>query len=122
MMNGCDCMKLTQTELERKADLIVEKLGCSLNEAKDVVAHDKLVEGGADPYPLQKDRKSAERKAKTVSSGQRKRKPNEDKRELIDRIVNELSEYSPKILNPEREIEFTKGNTRYKLVLSVPRK
>lgn len=115
-------MKLTQAEIERKADLIVEKLGCSLNEAKDVVAHDKLVEGGADPYPLQKSRKSAERKAKTVSSGQRKRKPNEDKRELIDRIVNELSEYSPKILNPEREIEFTKSNVRYKLVLSVPRK
>ena len=115
-------MKLTQAEIERKADLIVEKLGCSLNEAKDVVAHDKLVEGGADPYPLQKDKKSAARKAKTASSGQRKRKPNEDKRELIDRIVNELSEYSPKILNPEREVEFTKGNVRYKLVLSVPRK
>lgn len=115
-------MRLTQAELERKADLIVEKLGCSLNEAKDVVAHDKLVEGGADPYPLQKSGKNAERKVKTVSSGQRKRKPNEDKRELIDRIVNELSEYSPKILNPEREVEFTKGNVRYKLVLSVPRK
>lgn len=115
-------MRLTQAELERKADLIVEKLGCSLNEAKDVVAHDKLVEGGADPYPLQKNEKSAERKMKTASSGQRKRKPNEDKRELIDRIVNELSEYSPKILNPEREVEFTKGNVRYKLVLSVPRK
>lgn len=115
-------MKLTKAEIERKADLIVEKLGCSLNEAKDVVAHDKLVEGGADPYPLQKDKKSAERKAKTVSTGQRKRKHNEDKRELIDRIVNELSEYGPKILNPEREVEFTKGNVRYKLVLSVPRK
>lgn len=51
-------MKLTQTEIERKADLIVEKLGCSLNEAKDVVAHDKLVEGGADPYPLQKNGKA----------------------------------------------------------------
>ena len=121
-MNGCDWMKLTQTELEHKADLIVEKLGCSLAEANDIVAHDKLVEGGADPYPLQKNGKSAERKAKTASSGQRKRKPNEDKRELIDRIVNELSEYSPKILNPEREVEFTKGNIRYKLVLSVPRK
>lgn len=115
-------MRLTQAELERKADLIVEKLGCSLNEAKDIVAHDKLVEGGADPYPLQKSGKSAERKMKTTSSGQRKRKPNEDKRELIDRIVNELSEYSPKVLNPEREVEFTKGNVRYKLVLSVPRK
>ena len=44
-------MKLTQSELERKADFIVEKLGCSLTEAKDVVAHDKLVESGADPYP-----------------------------------------------------------------------
>lgn len=115
-------MKLTQAELERKADLIVEKLGCSLAEANDIVAHDKLVEGGADPYPLQKNEKSAERKVKTVSTGQRKRKPNEDKRELIDKIVNELSEYSPKILNPEREVEFTKGNVRYKLVLSVPRK
>jgi hypothetical protein len=115
-------MKLTQSEIERKADLIVEKLGCSLAEANDIVAHDKLVEGGADPYPLQKNGKSAERKVKTVSTGQRKRKPNEDKRELIDRIVNELSEYSPKILNPEREVEFTKGNVRYKLVLSVPRK
>ncbi len=115
-------MKLIQAEIERKADLIVEKLGCSLSEAKDVVAHDKLVEGGADPYPLQKSGKSAERKVKTVSSGQRKRKPNEDKRELIDRIVNELSEYNPKVLNPEREVEFTKGNVRYKLVLSVPRK
>ena len=115
-------MKLTQSELERKADFIVEKLGCSLAEANDVVAHDKLVEGGADPYPLQKSRKSAERKVKTVSSGQRKRKPNEDKRELIDRIVNELSEYSPKVLNPEREVEFAKDNVRYKLVLSVPRK
>lgn len=115
-------MKLTQQELERKADFIVEKLGCSLNEAQDIVTHDKLVEGGADPYPLKNSGKSAERKVKTVSSGQRKRKPNEDKRELIDRIVNELSEYNPKVLNPEREVEFTKGNVRYKLVLSVPRK
>lgn len=115
-------MKLTQQELERKADFIVEKLGCSLAEAQDIVAHDKLVEGGANPYPLKSSGKSAERKVKTVSSGQRKRKPNEDKRKLIDRIVNELSEYSPKVLNPEREVEFTKGNVRYKLVLSVPRK
>lgn len=115
-------MKLTQSELERKADLIVEKLGCSLSEAAEIIASDKAIDKGADPYPLQESRKSAERKVKTASSGQRKRKPNKDKRELIDRIVNELSEYSPKILNPEREIEFTKGNVRYKLVLSVPRK
>lgn len=55
----------------------------------------------------------------------RERKPNEDKRILIQTIVNALSadcDAPMEVTNIEREINFTYGGKKYKIVLSCPRK
>lgn len=36
----------------------------------------------------------------------RERKPDEEKRELIQRLAEALADFSPEVINPEREIRF----------------
>ena len=112
-----------------RLDLLVEKLGCSLNEAAEIVASDKAIDGGADPYPLTKEQKQAVRKATQATAGKPrahgyKRKSNGSKQRLILAITKSLEEIVEQleIVNCERELTFVYKDVKYKLVLSCPRK
>ena len=62
---------------------------------------------------------------KEKSTVKRERKPDEDKREIIELISDAiLSNFSEEIniINPEREFEFFVKNKKYKITLSCPRK
>lgn len=111
---------------DERLDLLVEKLGCSLAEAAEIVASDKAIDGGADPYPLTNEQKQAVRKA---TQGPRKktsvrtRKRDENKYEIMSLIVSALKlDCTMEIVNPEREILLNYKGIKYKLVLSCPRK
>ena len=113
---------------------IAIKLEISVEEAKALLESDKEIEKGADPFPLTEEQKKTEKemrlagKAPTVYNfTKRERKPNPDKRELIN-AIEEMLTYSDiqadnvSITNPERQIDFTFKGVKYRVVLSAPRK
>lgn len=110
------------------------KLGMSEAEAKQVLADDKRIDRGEDLFPLSTEQKQAEKKMRQADRAPtlykfttRERKPNEPKRELIA-AIEEMLTYSDiqaegvTITNPERQIDFEFRGTRYRIVLSAPRK
>ena len=113
---------------------IAAKLEISVEEAKALLDDDKKIEQGEDLFPLTEEQKKTEKemrlagKAPTVYNfSNRERKPNPDKRELIN-AIEEMLTYSDiqaenvSITNPERQIDFVWKNTRYRIILSAPRK
>lgn len=109
-----------------RLDFLVEKLECSLSEAADIVASDKAIDKGADPYPLTKEQKQAVRKATQSprkKASTRTRKRDENKYEIMSLIVSALKfDCTIEIVNSEREILLNYKGIKYKLVLSCPRK
>ena len=112
------------------------KLGMSEAEAREVLAADKAIDRGEKmPFDLPKDKEKATRQYRQADRAKpfipdlkpRKRKPNEEKRELIAAIeemltYSDIQAESVTITNPERQIDFTYSGTRYRIVLSAPRK
>lgn len=112
---------------EQVLESLVNKLGCSLVEAMDIVKADYEIDKGKDIFPLSDNQKQVSRKMKTVTSSnhnhkKRTIKPNETKLTIIDKIVKAMSEYNPEVINPQREVILTVSNVKYKIVLSCPRK
>ena len=78
---------------EQIAEKLVEKLNCSLIEAKDIIQTDKKIDGGADPYPLSNEQAQAAKKVRsTTSKKPRATKVNDDKRTTIFLII---ASYNP---------------------------
>lgn len=112
-----------------RLDFLVEKLDCSLSEAADIVASDKAIDKGNDPYPLTKEQKQAVRKATQATAGKPrahgyKRTANYEKQKIILTITKALEGMIEQleIVNCERELTFIYKDVKYKLVLSCPRK
>lgn len=74
----------------------------------------------AEQQKVSKEMKQADRK-KSTATVKRERKANNDKRFLIETIASAVGA-DVEIVNPEREITFTHNGTKYKVVLSQPRK
>lgn len=110
------------------------KLGMTEAEARQVLEDDKLIDKGEKmPFDLSKNQeketrqyRQADRKKPFVPDLKtRERKPNEAKRELIDKISKTLLDLDAVeiiISNPERQIDFAYNGVRYRIVLSAPRK
>ena len=115
------------------------KLGMSEAEARQVLEDDKKIDRGEKmPFDLTaaqekevKKYRQADRKPFVPNLKPRERKPNEDKRELIAAFEEVLTHYDIQadtraekviVTNPERQIDFEYRGTRYRIVLSAPRK
>lgn len=118
------------------------KLGMSEAEAREVLIADKAIDRGEKmPFDLPKDKEKATRQYRQADRAKpfipdlkpRERKPNEDKRFLIDALVwalttdieqegDNVNANDVVVTNPERQIDFTYNGTRYRIVLSAPRK
>ena len=118
------------------------KLGMSEAEACEVLAADKAIDRGEPmPFDLPKDKEKATRQYRQADRAKpfipdlkpRERKPNEDKRFLIDALVwalttdidqvgDNVNADDVVVTNPERQIDFSYNGTRYRIVLSAPRK
>ena len=111
------------------------KLGMSEAEAREVLAADKAIDRGEKmPFDLPKDKEKATRKYRQADRAKpfipdlkpRERKPNEDKRQIMsvieEMLVYDLHAENLLIANTERQVDFTYNGTRYRIVLSAPRK
>lgn len=112
------------------------KLGLTEAEAKQVLEDDKRIDRGEKmPFDLSKEQEKATRgyrqsdrkKPMVPDLKPRERKPNNDKRYLIDAIeemltTSEVQADEVVITNPERQIDFTYNGVKYRVVLSAPRK
>lgn len=116
---------------------LMKKLDLTPAELAELKAYDKAVDRGEEPIPLTADQKKvekqmrqADRKPTAYKFTTRERKPNDDKRFLIDllnsALVNSDNEGfgelpQIEITNAEREINFVFNDKKYKIVLSCPR-
>lgn len=118
----------------------LRKVGLTEEEIADVLKCDKEIDRGANLFPLDPELEEGAKKARradrtdTPKKAVRERKPNEDKRRLVEFLKNALenevclslteTDYIGtvvEIVNPEREFLFTYNGTKYKVVLSCPR-
>ena len=116
-------------EKEKTIQLYMKKLDLSREEAEQMwqdEQEDNLPELTTEQKAVAKEMAQADRKKETTPR-KRERKPDENKRLLINALVDCLLEASPdemedvSIINPEREIEFRYCGDRYRLTLSKPR-
>lgn len=108
-------------------------LGCSEQEAQDVIATDKKIDKGEKLFPLNPEEEKASKKARRAptvynfDTSKRKKVENLVKRDLIQQLfqfLNSLNEVitNIQIVNPERIISFdVQGNT-YEFTLVQKRK
>lgn len=114
-------------------------LGISRDEAIQLIADDEAVDKmtrtsdinadlTAEQLKASKENRKADHKKQTVykfDTTKRKRAENAGKRGLIETIQNALADYgcsNIEVTNVERELVFFSDGTKYKIVLSAPRK
>lgn len=114
------------------AENLMNTLNCSKADALDIIAQDKAIDKGANPFPLTKEQEQVSKKMRGVGRAptaykftKRERKPSKAKQDLIDLLSNCLLANGASyvgINNPEREFSFIYDNVTYKITMSVPRK
>ena len=117
------------------AEELSKVLKISIPEAKQVLEMDKRIDRGEKLFELPPELEAGAKKArradrKKVENVKRERKPDEDKRELIQYLESKLEDAhhydmdlgNITITNPEREMEFTYNGIKYRLTLMRPRK
>ena len=115
------------TEVEN----IMQLLGSSEEQAKQVIEDDKRIDKGeklfeltAEQQAVAKKYRQGDRKPTVYNFNTRERKADNDKRELIallNATLNEVTETEPTVTNPERQIDFLYKGKKYRVVLSAPR-
>ena len=122
----------TQIQAMRKLGMTEEEIAELLEADKKIDQGEKLFELSAEQEKASKQARQADRKPKAYdldnTGGKRSKKANEDKQYLIKAIQTGLKTYcggldeaSIETQNPEREFTFTYNDTKYKVVLSMPR-
>lgn len=113
---------------------LAKRLNISVDEARQVQEDDKRIDRGEKLFELPPELEAGAKKARQtgtrkVTEVKRERKPDEDKRELIQYLESSLEDAYPDldlgnitITNPEREMEFTYNGKKYRLTLACPRK
>lgn len=118
------------------AEKLANSLKISIEEAKQVLEIDKRIDRGEKLFELPPELEAGAKKArradrKKVENVKRERKPDEDKRWLIQYLTVALEDADCDldtnlenivVVNPERELEFTYNGIKYRLTLMRPRK
>ena len=116
----------------------MRKQGYTEEEIEDMLKCDQEIDRGANLFPLSAELEKGAKKARradrtdTPKKASRERKPNNDKRFLIDALVwavttdieqagDNVLATDVEIINPEREFLFTYNGTKYKVTLACPR-
>lgn len=109
---------------------IMQVLGVSEEEAREILATDKAIERGADPFPLtdaeekaSKEARRAEQDKATRKQTAKPKKVDADKAEIISVLDDALCDLvdNVEVINPEREILFYFNERKFKITLSAPR-
>ena len=111
-------------------------LKISRDEAIQLIEDDKRIDKGEKLFILTPEQEKASKKARSAGrkpkttvykfdTTKRKKPENKNKSDLISVITGALTEHGAEnleLINPEREFTFTMDGTKYKIVLSLPRK
>ena len=111
-------------------------LKISREEAIQLIEEDKRIDKGEKLFSLTPEQEKASKKARSAGrkpkttvykfdTTKRKKPENKNKSDLISVITGALTEHGAEnleLINPEREFTFTMDGTKYKIVLSLPRK
>lgn len=111
-------------------------LKISRDEAIQLIEDDKRIDKGEKLFSLTPEQEKASKKARSAGrkpkttvykfdTNKRKKPENKNKSDLISVITGALTEHGAEnleLINPEREFTFTMDGTKYKIVLSLPRK
>lgn len=111
-------------------------LKISREEAIQLIEDDKRIDKGEKLFSLTPEQEKASKKARSAGrkpkttvykfdTTKRKKPENKNKSDLISVITSALTEHGAEnleLINPEREFTFTMDGTKYKIVLSLPRK
>lgn len=118
---------------EKKIESFIEILGISREEAIQLLEDDKKIDKGQKLFELTPEQKQASKKARQADrkptvykfdTSKRKRPANESKRFLVETLKQALENAgaSVEVTNIEREMILMFEDTKYKVVLSAPRK
>ena len=118
--------------MDEKIANLMRKLDCTEAEAKDIIAQDAIIDKGGNPFPLTEEQEKASKKARGVGRQPtaykftpREKKANLTKQGIITLLTETMTTYGATDLtvsNAEREFLFMLDGTKYKVVLSCPRK
>ena len=115
---------------------LAKRLNISVEEARQVQEDDKRIDRGEKLFELSPELEAGAKKARKtgtrkVTEVKRERKPDENKRWLIQYLAVALEDADCDldtnlenivVINPERELEFTYSGIKYRLTLACPRK
>ena len=125
--------KQIQYPTDEWLDKYVDKHGCSLEDAECAWWDAQIDKGNPTPFDLTPEQEKESRKAnrpkatKSVDAygkeRKRERKPNEDKRLLIDCLTDALRDFDNcEVVNPERQVDFHLNGVHYSVTLTAHRK
>ena len=109
---------------------LMEVLGVSEEEAREIQQTDREIDRGANPFPLTPEEEKASKEARITAGDKTKRKATErpkkvdaDKTEIISVLDDALCDLvdNVEVINPEREIIFYFNGRKFKITLSAPR-
>ena len=116
-------MELTAKDWE-KIDELVDTLGISIDEAKQMLLDDKAIDKGEKLFELSADLEAGAKKARQADRkvGERKntRKEDTDKTSLMGLLMGAVGDYTPQQTKPG-EFVFEYNGRKFKVVLSAPR-
>ena len=124
------------SETEKLIAKHMNLLKISRDEAIQLIEDDKRIDKGEKLFSLTPEQEKASKKARSAGrkpkttvykfdTTKRKKPENKNKSDLISVITGALTEHGAEnleLINPEREFTFTMDGTKYKIVLSLPRK
>lgn len=117
--------------MEKRIEFLMKSLDVSRDEALEIIKCDDEIDKGVKHFEQTKEQKQATKKYTKVSKAvnaygktvTRERKPDNDKRFLINALAESLAQLEIKtdITNIEREIILNYNDRKFKIVLSAPR-
>ena len=110
---------------------LMKSLDLTEAEAREMLEADAEIDKGADLIPLTAEQEKASKQARATGTrkteyqfSKRERKPDNDKRDLIEQIylcLFEKVDPDTIITNPERQLDFTHNGRKFRIILSAPR-
>ena len=124
--------KTIQYPTDEWLDAYVDKTGCSLEEAETAWWDKQIDKGNPTPWDLTPEQEKESRKANRPKAQKvvdpagktrtRERKPNEDKRLLVDCLHDALKDFDNcEVVNPERQVDFHLNGVHYSVTLTAHR-
>lgn len=108
------------------------RLGMTKEEIAEVLEADKMIDQGIKLFELTPEQEKASKQARQAdrkpraydlnnTGGKRNKKADNDKSEIMLKLLDCFDEYEPQVINAEREFTFTYNERKFKITLSAPR-